>query len=403
MRLDRGEKFAYETIWNEFLVSFVASWFVHDQSTGGKGAFGTAPFGVSMMSSEEELQKRVERLFPSVDLFVYQNMDLVPSFYAGKTYTYAYGREYPEKGKVGAAPRIRQMRKASNGRIISFVAWNPFRTQNSTGISSLDLIKREISKGASGVKFYPPLGYRPAGNDFTQYQKPFFFSEARDQWENRYLGNKANQKGKQEADMLKERAKEVDRLNDELFTWCEKKDIPVFTHCSTGEFRAFYTDEYAENANPKYWEFVLMKHPKLRLCFGHAGGVTDWYSGCVAPIGNVKSAKNWGEAVRYFCMKYPNVYCEFGCHDDVAKPEQAEHLYYNLLTYLPQKEPGPWSLADKVMYGSDFSMPIATPAQDYLESFERLFSLPGMRQYKARFFAGNAMKYLKRKVSDRYP
>lgn len=70
------------------------------------------------------------------------------------------------------------------------------------------------------------------------------------------------------------------------------------------------------------------------------------------------------------------------------------HLFNS--RYLPLK------LADKVMKGLDYFMRVNVTYRRYLESFERLFSLRGMRGFKARYFSGNAMRYLKRKVADRY-
>lgn len=398
---------AYHTFGHEFLADYIARWFVHDPADLSHGVTGVAPFGVSMMSSERESWERMTKAFPTVDLFVYQSMDLVPSFFGGVTHTYSYSKDdhgsAPGKsGDAASLPRIRRMCAESDGRLIHFVAWNPFRTLNLTDnmVASLDVVKLGIKRGASGVKFYPPLGYRPACNDFSDYKKPFFLSEARSQWNNRYLGR--DRTGR-ESEILKKRAAEMDRVNEELFAWCADNDIPIFTHCNTGEFRAFHTEEYAENANPAYWEPVLARHPNLRLCFGHAGGITDWYGPCAKQHGHVKGSEQWGAKVRDLCRRYRNVYCEFGIHENVANSATAEPIYRSLQAELPQSASNGkgWKLADKVMYGSDYFMPVGVAPDKYLEGFERLFSLPGLQCYKARFFSGNAMKYLKREVKDR--
>ncbi len=372
---------------------------------------------VSLMSSEKENWERMQHFFPQVDLFVYQNMDLVPSFYPkGRkgTYAYSYSDNHVGKDSVDSAlPRIQTMCKESQGKMIYFVAWNPFRTvaknaylaseneaernRGRTMVDSLKLVQDAITKGgASGVKFYPPLGYRPHCNDFSQIPKPWG-QEARLQWKDRY-GHTAAEHGT---------AADLDALNEELFAWCESNNVPIFTHCNTGEFRAYDEPVYAEMANPKYWIPVLQKHHNLRLCFGHAGGVSDWYGGCESGPKKVEDEKKWGGIVRKLCLKYENVYCEFGIHDDVAKdPAMAQQLYQNLGILLPEKCRGKWTLdakykklptlGDKVMYGSDYFMPVAVSPQDYLLSFETLFSMEKLRGYKPQFFSGNAMKYLKR-------
>lgn len=360
---------------------------------------------LNLMSSEKQVRERMAADFPEVDLFVYQNMDLLPSFYEKDrlgTYTYSYsndgnnddGRTAKGEGNAAALPRIRKMCAESNGRMIHFVAWNPFRTLDYTPENklrpALDVVKEAYKKGAVGVKFYPPLGYRPTGNNFEEIPKPWGV-ESRLQWRNRYEGHTGE---------------ELDRINEELFAWCEQKQIPIFAHCSTGEFRAYDDDAYANMAHPKYWELVLAKHKNLRLCLGHAGGITDWYRGCQTAEAKVEGEENWGAIVRKLCRQYEHVYCEFGIHEDVANPKLAEQIYNNLLVELPSrgtgKDAGPWKLEDKVMYGSDYYMPVTCSPQDYLDGFVKLFSLDGMGDYKKKFFYQNAENYLNRTVSNRW-
>jgi len=241
------------------------------------------------------------------------------------------------------------------------------------------------------VKFYPPLGCRPSGNDFSEIPKPLG-REARKQWQHRYGGHDG---------------KHLDNINEELFAYCEQNDIPIFTHCNTGEFRAYDDVAYAEMAHPKYWIPVLNRHPNLRLCFGHAGGVTDWYQGFGGIPEKVKGEASWGVIVRDLCRKYRNVYCEFGIHEGVANAKPVEPFYHTLLVELPSKnlsngERGDYPLAEKVMYGSDYYMPINCSPQKYLEGFQKLFSLDGMGDYKKKFLYQNAEKYLKRSVANRW-
>lgn len=390
---------SHRVIGNETLVRLAANAFVDEP-------VGIASFGVSFMSHESDLLKRMQRLQPGVDLFVYENMDLVPSFYHGiQTQAYSYSSERPvsQERKDGdpeksAVMRIRKLRAESKGKMITFVAWNPFRSMNEAKVKSLEIVKREIAKGASGVKFYPPFGYRPSGNDFSKFKRPFFLSEAREQWVNRYLGN--HPKGN-EAAIMAARAKQLDALNEELFSWCAKEQIPIFTHCNDGEFRAFDSEEYGDCANPEYWRPVLVKHPRLKLCFGHAGGTADWYGEHGPREEKVPGSRKWGAIVRELCLTYPNVYCEFGIHEEVTDPIHAENIYRSLLKFLPMRGKGGWALGEKVMYGSDFFMPAQVSWAGYLAGFQKLFSLRGLTQYKSKFFAGNALDYLNGKGRPR--
>jgi len=91
-------------------------------------------------------------------------------------------------------------------------------------------------------------------------------------------------------------------------------DVPIFAHCSYGEFQA--AKGYGErNPNPKFWLELLEKHDELRtlrLCLGHAGGSDYWFTNTLS------CHPDWGEAVVKLCTTYPNVYCEVGILEEVA-------------------------------------------------------------------------------------
>ena len=402
------------------VVELIAGAFKHDdaQHPDEKGEM-IPRFLVRLMSSEKESWKRLQEDYPSVDLFVYQMMDMTPSYYSqyrginkesrAKGFpTEAYSIGSSHNSSYSGLQRAQDVCNATQGRMIQFVPWNPFRSfrgldSDQSEKGSLEIVKAAIHEGAAGVKFYPPLGYRASGNNFADVRRPKLFgvfsTEATRQWESRYMTIP-----KHGERSIVQNGKDLDALNETLFAWCARNDVPIFTHCNNGEFRAYENSAYADMANPKWWALVLKKHPNLRICFGHSGGVADWYGDCA--IGNKDFPKEkreeWGRMVRDFCRTYPNVYCEFGCHDSVGHLEQAQQFYEALKRHLPTQGNGNWKLADKIMYGSDWYMPTNVSPHTYLESFEKLFSLPGLQQYKARFFSGNAMKYLKRTVSNRW-
>jgi hypothetical protein len=109
--------------------------------------------------------------------------------------------------------------------------------------------------------------------------------------------------------------KRLDGIMLQFFARCVERDIPVFAHCSYGEFQA--AKGYGErNGNPKYWLRLFKQHPelqKLRLCLGHAGG-SDYWLGFGGHMG-------WGADVVTLCTNYPNVYCEFGAMDGILGEE----------------------------------------------------------------------------------
>ena len=112
---------------------------------------------------------------------------------------------------------------------MTFVAFDPKRAK------SLGNIRKAITLGAAGVKFYLPNGYRPAGNA----KNP-----------------------------------EWDAAAAALFEWC----APILTHCTPSGFAADIDNDSGCNSDPKYWKSVLEKNRNLRLCFGHAAATSGGWT-----------------------------------------------------------------------------------------------------------------------------
>ena len=96
------------------------------------------------------------------------------------------------------------------------------------------------------------------------------------------------------------------------------------------------------------------------------------------------------------CLNYPNVYCEVGIHYQVANAALAARFAARMqeLATHPCKD-GKHTFADKIMYGSDWFMPILEPPGTYLDAFLRIFQTKELGCYYDRFFSKNAMAYLK--------
>jgi predicted TIM-barrel fold metal-dependent hydrolase len=274
---------------------------------------------------------------------------------------------YDQKPKPGTLwdfesqqiPRMRNQVTASQGRMAYFVAWNPFRDHwcgdsNASQGNALRIVQNAVKQhGAMGVKVYPPSGYRPYGNKIPR--KPFapFNKDARDQYKARYEGITAA---------------DLDTRCAELFNWCVKDDVPVLAHCGSGEFEA--RKGYGKHhAHPAHWSELLKSSPEmrhLRLCLGHAGGESFW-------IGGRKEA-DWGMCVYQLCTSYPNVYCEFGIHGEIVDAKHRD-AFVRQMTALIQKSrqtPGGIDFASKVMYGSDWFMPMSGVGgrENYLVAFQ---------------------------------
>jgi hypothetical protein len=282
---------------------------------------------------------------------------------------------------------MQRQQEDAGGSMLYFVAFNPFRdhwgSHHGPG-SSLDIVKYACEKqGAWGVKVYPPSGY--SAFETTIPRRPFSIScHPHRQWKARYKpGGKLIDPA------------EIDRRMDALFSWSLENDIPLFTHSGTDEVQA--RKGYGERfANPIHWKKRIESdgHSHLRICLAHAGGGDFWF-------GKGKH-QDWGRTVFELCIKYPNVYCEFGAFDEIMEPASRDAFSRRMVELIRESRSrqGCFDFSKKIMYGSDWFMPNSkgTPVQ-YLESFQTAMLDVAKHldddgaSYKD-FFIRNALTYL---------
>lgn len=285
--------------------------------------------------------------------------------------------------------RMERYQRADPGQKY-FIAYNPYRDYLPGGQpgDSLRVVKDAIRKRhAHGVKVYPPSGYRAAGNQVKDRPTAWFTTFPGRQYDARYGGLNGDKNA------------ELNRRLDELFAWCEKEDVPVFTHSGHGEFEA--RKGYGEyHAHPKFWREVLQAHPKLRLCLGHAGGGDFWFG-----IGHLP---DWGQEAYELCTRYPNVYCEVTTGDEMLDEDRRAFFVDRIATLIAHsreeaqrtgnaKVPGErrYDFSKKLLYGTDWFLPDAGYPRDVLVATQTAFLHPRLRASYADYFAGNAKRYLK--------
>jgi predicted TIM-barrel fold metal-dependent hydrolase len=226
--------------------------------------------------------------------------------------------------------RMRKLVDANKGRLLTFVAWSPRRPKD------IDVVKKALADGnAVGVKVYPPSGYQ--------------------------------------AD---------EAFNEAIYDFCGSK-IPLFSHCTPVGFEAH--KGFGMKSDPAFWRNVLKRHPELRLCLAHAGGDEPWF-------GKTAFAGSFAERAFQLALDFPNVYCEFGYHDDVLDPNRRQAFVDNLSRCLKQKE---GAFGKKIIYGTDWHMIQKIRGhQQYFHAFEQLFDKPPLRDFKDDFFFNNAKAYM---------
>lgn len=296
-----------------------------------------------MTTRETKLLRSLTKNYPMVKTFVFHMLD-TEFFFPGKA-------DFTAKAELSNEQQIANMKsllKQQPSRIKGFVGYNPKRA------NALEIVKKAINDGFSGVKFYPPLGYNPC-----------------------------------------------DSL--ELFKYCEKENIPVFTHCTPTGFEAI-PNESGKNANPDNWEKVLKDVPNLKLCLGHAGGVDGWFDPLVK--GEILKKSSYAFKVVDLCQRYEGVYAEVGFLDHIENNRE-EDWFVSRLVSLFQDQTKSYNLSSKLMYGSDWHVLMNHKGKlfkNYVTEFINLLNrkefedLEDYQSLKEKFFYENANNYLNKSI-----
>jgi hypothetical protein len=128
--------------------------------------------------------------------------------------------------------------------------------------------------------------------------------------------------------------------------------------------------------NPKWWKDLLVKqskdHPEvtqIRLCFGHSGGGESFFG--------VQKFQNWSRDVAELCRRYPNIYCEVGCLDEIFDPKKNAAFVRSMdePCHLPIDNEHKYFFGSKIMYGSDWFMAVASgiDRKDFLARYQQVF------------------------------
>ena len=150
-----------------------------------------------------------------------------------------------------------QRRRTKGAMVHSFVAFDPWRQivdeELGTHPSAFDLVEHAIMEaGFVGVKLYPPMGFRPAGNAGSHLTYP--------------------KRTKEIADF----PRKLDAALEKLFAWCESNGVPVMAHATNSNGANIL---YRQRADPGNWIPVLRRHPQLRLNLAHFGGFDEALGG----------------------------------------------------------------------------------------------------------------------------
>lgn len=322
-----------------------------DPSAWGEAVNYPAFFLALLHSEEQLLQKFWSGYGPGLPPLqcAHYLLDMQPAF-RGQEAPYYPLRPVQED-------RMQNLQRAHPALVFGFSAFDPRRED------WRERALEALAKGFVGFKFYPAMGYKPAGN----------------------------------APLIQARI-------DAFFDFCVARDLPVFAHCTPLGFQTRF--KLGAYAHPRYWQEVLQQ-PRwhgLRLCLGHAGG-GSMVNGPLHSAGwMARSEAQWQEPDNFarivceLCTTYPSVFCEVGYLMALLEDEGLGVFEANLqrARHAARQGARPYELLDKMAYGSDWHMPdVIARTRQYLERFLGLFDRPEYAGHREQFFWRNAYRFLR--------
>lgn len=254
--------------------------------------------------------------------------------------------------KLSRASMMGKLPGAGKAHIHPFIGFDPLRelrARRSGDIESpLDLVKKAIlTYGFVGVKVYPPMGWRPFGNE--------------------------TRRGVSGDD-----ARDLDDIVDDLAGWCESEDVPITAHCADSNHA---DPAFKGYGGPQDWLPLLEAHPRLHVNLGHFGGASEH-----------EPDDGWPWVIARATKSREGLYADVGNHR--IYDEGLARAYFDMLERM-FRDDATAAMAGRLMYGSDWYMVAIHPKNDmFLDTYRRLYTERFGEPETARFMGGNALAFL---------
>ncbi len=291
----------------------------------------------------------IQNLRDRVDLFTPMTVDLDFGLHDNSGTTPRQQVELQEK--ISRLSMLGQLPGVRRARVHPFIGFDPRREVRDRLVGevekALDVVRLAVTMyGFVGVKLYPPMGFRPIGNEAH-------------------------------LEMTPDDARAVDEVLLELYGWCEENDVPITAHCSRG---VVVHESFAEFPSPTYWRKVLDRFPNLRLNLGHFGGdspVPDLWTQEIAELAT---------------QNYPRLYADIGNHR-VHDPNTRD-AYFAMLKALFLGS-ATACMSKRLMFGSDWYMVAMHPGHEsFLEHCQEAAEAHFTASERESFFGGAALRFL---------
>ncbi len=178
--------------------------------------------------------------------------------------------------------------------------------------------ERPYAAAFAGGKVYPPLGFDPWPDDGSEREKL-----------------------------------------ELIYDFCEKRGIPVITHCDDQGFRLIPLEQSFCWTSPERWEAVLRQYPDLYLDIAHFG--KQYYKGF-----RFRKIASWEEKILELMLTYPHVYSDLSFTG--TEPGIWKRLEKMTEAY-PSEERG--VLRARLLFGTDWPLCLSKTgsASDYWRTF----------------------------------
>lgn len=231
---------------------------------------------------------------------------------------------------------------------------------------SFRLARHAIERaGFLGVKLYPPVGFRPVGNESL-----FDVGSAQ----------------------AEHRGARLDNALCRLYSWCQEKQVPVLVHCGVGNS---FSLGAMECPHPAHWGKVLERYPKLRLCLGHLGHVEGLPKRPPGGYTPEQIEQGWPAEAARLMERYDHVYADIADFHTLRASPYVEPGDTEVLRYLMRTYP---RFRGRLLYGSDWFMNNLLGEHDqYLKRFHAGFAEVFEEETgydAAAVFEGNARRFL---------
>ena len=251
-----------------------------------------------------------------------------------------------------------------------FMAFDPLREvrHKPDEPSPLAILQDAVmNKGFLGAKLYSPMGFKPTGNAGTT-TFPAYASMSEPGF-----------------------GAKLDKALDTLYAWCEANEVPVMAHTLDSQAAG---QGYGSKAEPKFWQKVLTKYPKLRLNLAHFGNFSQALNLADAPK---QFAKTWESEIGGYIKggRFPNVYADISYFYWVLDGSaEAGHVEAVKTLFAKYFEADP--KCERLMFGTDWTMSgRAQGAAQYVDNVEALFQGLGLKGAQLdNLFYKNALRFL---------